>query len=150
MVLLPTLQWRYCCPQAGVIALIVMASLSSLMCRRPCCHCNDIVALVVMALLLLMCRRLCRHGCGNCCPHCDGISAIVKLAYSSSWRCCPRNNGVVAVIDNDRHCCPRRAGMFAPLRWCHCPCHTGVDILGALALMPSSHRPLCPCCACNV
>jgi hypothetical protein len=54
-------QWRHCRPQAGIIALVVMTSLSSLMCRHPCYHCNDVVALVVMALLPLMRGCLCRH-----------------------------------------------------------------------------------------
>jgi hypothetical protein len=150
MVLLPSLQWHHCCPQVDIIALVVMPSLSSLMCRRPHCHHDEVVSLIVMVLLPLMRRHLCHHGYGNCPPHCDGVSAIVKLAYSSSWRCGPHNNGVVAVINNDWCCCPRQAGVFAPLHWCRRPCHTVVVILGALLLMPSSRRPLCPCCACII
>ncbi len=122
---------------------VVMASLSLLMSRRPRCHRDDVVALIVMMLLPLMRRHLCHHGNGDCCHHPDGISAIVKLAWSSSWCCCPCDNGVVAVIDNNRHCYPHWNGMFAPLHWCHRPCHTGVIILSMLALMHLSCRPLC-------
>jgi hypothetical protein len=67
-------------PQAGIVALIAMALSSSSMCRHPSHHCNDLVALVVMALLPLMHRHLCSHHNGNCCPQCDGFSAVVELA----------------------------------------------------------------------
>ncbi len=57
MVLFPSLQWYCCHPQAGIVALVAMVSLSSLMRRRPHRHHDGIVALVVMALLPLMCRH---------------------------------------------------------------------------------------------
>jgi hypothetical protein len=78
--LFPLLQWRCRYPQAGVIALVVIASLSLSMCKHPCCHHDEVVALVVMALLPLMRRHLCHHCDGNCCPRRNGLSAIVELA----------------------------------------------------------------------
>jgi hypothetical protein len=53
MVLFPSLQWGCFRPQAGIVTLVEMASLSSLMRRYPCCHHNGIVAFVTMALLPL-------------------------------------------------------------------------------------------------
>jgi hypothetical protein len=76
---------RHC--QASVIALVA------------CCQAG-IVALVVMALLLLMHRHLCRCCDCDCSPYDSGIFAIVNMTVSlplSSWRCCPHNNGAIAL-----------------------------------------------------
>ncbi len=70
--------WWHCCPQASVVALVAMVSLSSSMRRCSCHHCNGIVARVVMALLPTMHRGLC------CCCNCD---------------CHSHDNGAVAVVD---------------------------------------------------
>ncbi len=74
----------FCHPQAGIVALVAMASSSSLMSRRPCRHCDGIVALVVMMLLPLMRKHLCCCCDGDCCPCCDGFSAVVEVAKSLS------------------------------------------------------------------
>jgi hypothetical protein len=152
-----------------------MVSLSSSMCRCPCHHRDGVVALAMMALLPLMCWHLCCHCDGNCCYHWDGVSAIVKLAQSSSWCCCPHNNGVVPIINmqacllsSSWCCCPccngvpslmcRRLcspGVFAiatiimlPLsQWHCCPCQAGIVALVTMALSPSS---MCRCfCHCH-
>jgi hypothetical protein len=80
MVLFPLLQWHPCHPQAGVIALVAMALLSSSMHRHPCHHHNGVVALIMMVLLLLMHRHLCCHCNGDCHSHYNGVSALVELA----------------------------------------------------------------------
>ncbi len=78
---------------AGVFAIIVMASLPSLMHRRLCCHQASIVALiacckagvialVMMVLLPLMRRHLCHCHNGNCCSHHNGVVAIVDVQAS--------------------------------------------------------------------
>jgi hypothetical protein len=53
------MQSHRCHPQAVVVALVTMATLSLLMHRHPCHHHDDVLALVMMALLPLMRRRLC-------------------------------------------------------------------------------------------
>jgi hypothetical protein len=114
MVLLPLLQWRHCRPQAGIIALVAMAStlvvkasLPSM--RRHLCHCkagilalrtmvslplihDGVVALVAMALLL--------STSWHCRPHCNGTIVIINAqasSPSSQWHCCPCCDGVVAI-----------------------------------------------------
>ncbi len=124
MALLPLLQWHCHRPQVGVIAIIAVALLSSLMCRCPCHHCDGVVALIAMALLPLMGMHL-HHFCNcNCCPHDNGIDAVVNVQASlplSSWHCCSCNNGIVA-LDLQRPCCP------------HC---NGAVVILKLALLPS-------------
>jgi hypothetical protein len=51
MMLFPLLQRRHCHPQAGIVALVAIMSLSSSMRRHPCCHHNGIVALVAVVFL---------------------------------------------------------------------------------------------------
>jgi hypothetical protein len=131
LVLFLLLRWRCCHPQAGVIAPLAMVSSSSLMHRHPCRHHNGVVALVAMAFLSLMCRHLCHHCNGDCRPHQDGVSAIVKLAYSLSWHCCPCNNGVVAIIN-------AQASLLSS-SWHSHPCCNGVALINAQASLQSRH-----------
>ncbi len=140
--LLPFLQWHCCHTQASVIALIAMALLSSLVRRHPCWHCNGVVALIAMALLLLMCRRLCCHCNGDCRSCCNDVSTIVKLAWSSSWCCCPCNNEVVAVINAHASLLSSRSPLSC---WCCCPQYASISVLVARASLPL----LCFCFADN-
>ncbi len=99
-----------------------MALSSSSMCRHSCHHCNGIVSLVVMALLPSMHRRL--HHCHdwNCCPRKDGVVAVVKR------RCpCHCEDNFVALIT-----------MVSLPLICNC--------VVALALLLSSSWRCCPCC----
>ncbi len=77
-----------------------------------------------MALLPSMRRHLC-HCCHcDCCPHDDGVVAIVNAQASlllSRWCCLPRNNGIVALDP----------------RWCCCPCRDCIVAVLKLALLPS-------------
>jgi hypothetical protein len=83
--LLPLLQWHCCCLQAGVVALVTMASLPLLM-RGHLCHCYDgVITLLALAPL----PTLHRH----CCPHCAGV--VVLIALTSLPSLCM---GVVTVI----------------------------------------------------
>ncbi len=109
MVLLPLMMrrhLRHC--QASIVTLIAH-------------HQAGIVALVVLALLSLMRRHLhCCHDC-KCCPHDDGIVAIVNAQASlslSSWCQCLCNN-CIAALD---------------LQWCCCPCCNGIIAVLKLVL----------------
>ncbi len=134
MVLLPLLMRRHlCCCQTSLVALVAhhWADIVTLI----ACHQAGIVALVVIVSLSSMRRRLC-HCCHcNCCPHDDGIIAVVDAQEPlplSSWLHCPCNKGVVT-LDLQRHCCPRCDGIVAVLKlaslpslqWCCChhQCH---------------------------
>ncbi len=107
------------------------------------CQCAGIFAVVEMVSSpsLLWCH----------CLHCTSVAALVTLALSSllCWPICP-HIAWVSSPSLPRRCCLRWAGVFAPLRWCHCPCHAGVIALSAWALAPLLHRPLCSCCVCIV
>ncbi len=128
MALLPSSSWH--------CLFVAMVSVSSLMCRHPCHHCNGIVALITMALLPLIRRCLCCHCNSDCCPFCNSISAIVDLAWSSSWRHCPCNNGVVAIINAQES--------VLLLSWCHYPHCDGGTAINAQASLQSGH--LCHHC----
>ncbi len=113
--------------QTSVVALIT------------CCQAG-VIAHVGMALFPLMCRRVCHHCYCNCCPHDDGIIAIVNAQASLllwSWHCCPHNNSIVT-LDLQRRCCP---------------CCDGVVAIFKLALLPllqwghCHHQCHCPCCS---
>jgi hypothetical protein len=83
--LLPLLKWHCCCHQAGVVALIMLASLPSSM-RGHLCHCHDgIVALVALVPLPTL------HGC--CCPCCTKVAFIILLTSLPS-----RSMGVITVV----------------------------------------------------
>jgi hypothetical protein len=139
---------RLCCCRNNVFALAAVVSLPPSNWRHGPCH-GGIVAIVgifaiVMMVLLPLLRW--RH-----CQHCRGIVALVVPALSSlsRWSICPNVKWALSLSLRQR-CCPRQAGMFVPLRWCSCPCRSGIVAFGALALAPSLHRHLCPCCACVV
>jgi hypothetical protein len=117
------------CCNVGIVSLVAMVSLSSSMCKHPCRHHNGVVALIAMVFLPLMHRHLCHCCGGHCHPRCNGISAVVKLAQSSSWCCCPCDNGVVAVIDT-------QASLLS-LRLHHCPHCNGVAIVNEQAFLQS-------------
>ncbi len=166
-----------CCCWAGVVALIAMV-LPLSMSRHLCspglfaviviillslswwCHCHcqaGVVALVTMTLSPPSIHRY-LHRCHNGtvallrwghCQHCTSIVALVVPALLSllRWPLCPHVAWASSPLLH-RHCCPRWAGVFAPLHWCHCLCHAGIAVLGALALAPLLHRPLYLCCAC--
>jgi hypothetical protein len=103
------------------------------------CHQAGIVALVVMASLPLMHRDLCCCCHCDCHPHDNGVIAIVDVQASLPaliQSCCPCNNGIFA-LDPQWHCCLCRDGIVVALKlalllllkWhcCHhqypCPCH---------------------------
>jgi hypothetical protein len=125
--------------------------------RCPCHHCDGIDALIVMALLPLMCRRHCNHRDNDCRPCHNGVSAIVELAYSSNWRCCPHNNGVVAVIKEQASLllsswcrCPHRnvlavANVASLQSRCLCRHHNNAVALVAMAMLLLSSWCCCPC-----
>jgi hypothetical protein len=120
---------------ARIVALVTMALLQLLM-RRHLRHCQaSIVALVAhcqagilalnaMALLPSICRHLCYcHNC-DCCPHDDGIVAVVSVQPSLPslrWHCHLCNIGIVVL----------------ELQWCCCSCCDGVVAVLKLALLPS-------------
>jgi hypothetical protein len=71
IMLLPSLQWHCCYSQAGVVALVTIASLPFLMCWHLCrCH-NGVVALVALAPFPMLHR--------HCHPYCASIIAIILL-----------------------------------------------------------------------
>jgi hypothetical protein len=130
--LLPLLQWRCCRHQAGVVTLVTMALLPLLM-HMYLCHChNGVVALIVLAPL----PTLHRH----CHPYC--ASVVFLIALTSLPSNCMGAVTVIGIV---------APGVFALLRWCHCPCHAGVVAFCAVTtFLPSSCRPLCPHYACIV
>jgi hypothetical protein len=90
-----------------------------------------------------MCRHLCRRRHCDCCPHDDGVIAVVNAQASlplSRWCRLPRNNGIIA-IDPQRCCCPRRDCIVAVLKleslpsslWCprHHRCHRPRGLLAS-------------------
>ncbi len=110
-------------------ALVTMALLPLSMCKClhhcqtrivalvACCQAG-VVSLVVMALLPSMRRRLCHCRDCYCCPHDNCIVAIVDAQASLpllSWRCCPRNNGIIA-LDLWWCCCSHCNGIIAVLK----------------------------------
>jgi hypothetical protein len=112
-----------------IVALVTMELLPLLICRHLC-HCQasvvtlvahhqaGVVGLVMMSLLPSMHRHLCHHCNCGCCPHDNGVVAIVNVQASlpsSSWCPCPRNNGIVA-LDPQWHCCPHHDGAVAILK----------------------------------
>jgi hypothetical protein len=145
---------------------------ASLQSRHLCHGCNNIVALVAMVSL--------PSSSWCCCPHHDGVVAIVNAQVSlplSGWchyplalapspslhgPCDPWFTRIVAPIlqtFSSLRCMGAitviavallspSSWRVCPIRWCTCPCHAGVVVLGALALAPSSSRYCCPCCAC--
>ncbi len=123
--------------RAGVVTLVMMASMPSM--RRHLCCCRDC----------------------DCCPHNNGFDAIVDAQATlllSSWHCCPHNNGVVALYPH-RHCCPCCTGIVAvlklallPLLQWHC-CHhqcTGILAIIAMTLLPSLQWRCCRGCAASL
>jgi hypothetical protein len=112
-----------------IVALIMMVSSPLLMPRHlrhcqtsvvtliACCQ-SGIVGLVMMLLLPLMCRYLCCHCHCNFCPHDNCVITIVDAQVSlssSSWHCCPCNNGVIT-LDLQRFYCPHPDGIVAALK----------------------------------
>jgi hypothetical protein len=98
MALFPLSQCRCCHPQAGVVALVAMASLSSSMLLPS-------LLVIKLLLLLSMQRHLCHCCDGNCCSCHDGIVAIVdaQACLCGCWAsiialvaCCWA--GIVALI----------------------------------------------------
>ncbi len=72
MTLLRSLSWHHCPPCNGIVIIInEQASLPSLQWH---------FVLVSMALLPLMHKCLCCCCNGDCHLHCNGISAVIKLA----------------------------------------------------------------------
>ncbi len=112
-----------------------------------------------MALLPSMRRHLCHCCICNCCPHDNGVVAVVDAQAflpSLRWHHCPCNNGVAA-LDLQWHCCPCCHGAVAILKLHCCPCCNGVVvIIDAVALvahhqagiieLPLMRRHLCCCC----
>ncbi len=119
-----------------------MVSLPSSMCRHPCRHHNGVVALAAMTFLPLMRRHVCRHHDGDCCPHCDGVSAIVKLTYSLSWCCCLETMGLL-LLSMRRFLCCYQAGvvtliaMVLPSLMRKHLCSPGTFAIIAIMLLPS-------------
>jgi hypothetical protein len=173
MALFPLLQWQCCHPQAGIVALVAMASLSSSMHRHLCCHCNGIVALVAMALLPLMRRCLHSHHDGDCCP-CSALAESIilsvppaesmilsappahKHALRVSAQACPHAERIILSaggIESSWHCFPGSNQVIAIINaqaslllsnWHHCPCCDSVAVINAqVSLQP---RHLCHCC----
>ncbi len=157
MALFPLLMHRHPCRcQAGIIALVTMASL-------PLIH-NGVIALVVMASLPSSSWRFC--------PHCNRVVIIVDMQASlpsSQWcvayvamallpsmcrhfchcfdcDCHPHDNGVVAIVDAQEslllsswHHCPRNNGIVAlDPKWHCCPCCNDVIAILKLASLTSS------------
>jgi hypothetical protein len=108
--LLPLLQWHHCHCQAGVVALVKMASLPSSMCRHLC-HCHDgVVTLVALAPLPTL------HGC--CCP-CHAGMVMVILLISLLSRCM----GNVTIVT---------PLLLPPSRWHVCAMECGYNYLRLL------------------
>jgi hypothetical protein len=116
------------------VALITMALLPLLMCRRLCCCQADtialiacrqasVIALVVLVLLPSMRLHLCGHCNCDCYPHDNGGITVVNAQASMallSWYPHPQNNGIIP----------------PHLQWCCCPlCNCIVTIL-KLATLP--------------
>ncbi len=174
---LPLLWWRWCHWCAGIFAvvamtvvtLIMMVLLPSLMCSwLHRCQASaialfthrwaDMFALVVMAPLPSMHRRLCPSCNCNCCPHDDGVIAVVDaqaFLLTSSWHCCPRNNGIVT-FDPLWRWFPLCNGIVAVLKlaswpllqWhlCHHQC-AGILTIITMVLLPLSQWHCCRWCA---
>jgi hypothetical protein len=167
-----------------IVALVTMALLPLSMSRHlhrcqasvvaldPFCQAG-IVALVVIVPLPLMHRHLCCCFDCDCPPHDNGVIVFVDAQASlpsSSWRHCPRNNGVVA-LDPQLHCCLCWDGVVTVLKLVLLPslqwhvmiinvvtlvaCHqAGIIAFVMMALLPSMRRPLCHChdgncCSCH-
>jgi hypothetical protein len=93
----------------------------------------------MIASLLSMRRRLCHHCHCDCHPHDNSIVAIVNVQASlpsSSWRCCPCNNGAVA-LDPRWRCCHHCNGVITILK---------LVLLPLLQLRCCHHPSCCPCC----
>ncbi len=130
----------------AIVALLMMALLPLLM-HRHLHHCQTsiialvsrcpggLVALIVMALLPSMHRHICHHSNFDCCPHDNGVLAVVDAQASLtllSCHCCPHNHGVV-ILDLQWRCCPCCNGVVTILKlaslpllqWhcCHHQCH---------------------------
>jgi hypothetical protein len=148
--LLPSLWWCHCLWCAGIFAIVAMAivalvtmALSPLLMHRRLCCCwtsvvalvaccrSGIVALIMMALSPSKQRRLCCGRNCDCCPHDNGIIAIVDAQaslLSSRWRCCPCNNGIVT-LDSQWLCCPVAMASLPSSSWRCCPCCNGVVVI---------------------
>ncbi len=135
ILLLPLTQWRCCRLQAGVVALVTMASLPSSM-RRRLCHChNDVAALVALVPSPTL------HGhCCLCCTgvvilialtsllsHCMGIVTIVAPVLLPQLSCCVCTIALVLLPLSRWHCCPWCADIITliaqaslPLLCLHC------------------------------
>jgi hypothetical protein len=82
--LLLLMHLRPCLCQAGIVALVTMASLRLMR--------DGIVALVTMALL--------PSSSLHHCPRCNDVVVIIKTQVplpSLQWHCCPHCNSIVAV-----------------------------------------------------
>ncbi len=105
--LLPLLQGRCCHCQAGVVALVKMASSPSSILRHLCrCH-DGIIALVAMAPLPTL------HG--RCCPCCTSVILVILLTSLSSHCMC-----VVTIIE---------PALLPPSSWCVCNVYCGYNYL---------------------
>jgi hypothetical protein len=142
LALLP-LSWWHCCHwYAGVFAVVViaivalmtMALLPLLMCRRPC-HCWDgVIPLVTMAASPMI--------------HTSVVALIMtRLMPSSSWRSCPCHNGVTVIINVITLVARFQAGIVAVnaqaslllSEWQLLLCHNGiVAIVNVQASLPFS------------
>ncbi len=116
ILLLPLPQWHCCRLQAGVVALITMASSPSSMRRHLCCCHDGIITLLALVLLPTL-HRLCH-------PRFAGIVVLILLTSLLS-RCM----GVVTII---------APVLLPPLTWCVCAI--------ALVSLPLSRWHCCPLC----
>jgi hypothetical protein len=102
-----------------------------------------------MASLPSMRRPLLHRRDCYCCPHDNGVLAIVDGQASlplSSWRCYPCNNGVVA-LDPQQHCCPCCNGIVVVLKLVSLPLLQGIFvIINVQASLPSLQWHCCPHC----
>jgi hypothetical protein len=128
------------------------------------------VITIAMVLLPLMHRHLCRSCNGHCCPHDDGIIAIVDVQASlpsSSWHRHPLAllplicGGLVALatmallLSSTWHChpCPNGAvviinvqASLPSLKWHCCPCCNGIVAVDSLQLLQWGLSPLLQWC----
>jgi hypothetical protein len=115
--LLPLLQWRCCNLQAGVVALVMMASLPSSMHKRLC-HCHD----GIVALVALVPSPTLHRSCHSCCT-----SVAVLIALTSLPSRCMSIVTIIAPV------------LLLALTWHVCAI--------ALVSLPLSRWPCCPWCA---
>jgi hypothetical protein len=133
-----------CCPyHNGVVAIVklVLLPLSQWHCRHRQCAGVFAAVMIVSSPLLCCCQR----------KYCMGVIALVAPASSSLLhQPIPPHVAWVSSPSLHQRYCPIQAGVFVPLHWCPCPCHTVIVPLSVLALAPSLCRPLCHHCACIV